>query len=142
EAVRLHGRARAVVGEDDAVWSYVELGRQVTHVARALIALGIRRGDTVAIWAPNSPEWIAAALGLQMIGAVLVPLNTRLKAGEAGYILRASRARLLFTVGEFLGNDYPLMLAGEDLPGLKRIVCISGRSAGAATAWPDFLAEA
>jgi acyl-CoA synthetase (AMP-forming)/AMP-acid ligase II len=141
EAARLYGHAPAVVDEDGAVWSYVELGRQVTHIARSLIALGIRRGDTVAIWAPNSRQWIAAALGLQMIGAVLVPLNTRLKAGEAGYILSASRARLLFTVGDFLGNDYPLMLAGEDLPTLKRIVCMSGCSAAAVVSWDDFLGE-
>ena len=142
EAARLYGHATAVVGECGVAWSYVELGRQVTHVARSLIGLGIRRGDTVAIWAPNSPEWIAAALGLQMIGAVLVPLNTRLKAGEAAYILGASRARLLFTVGDFLGNDYPLMLAGEDLPALKRVVCICGRTVGHAMTWGDFLAEA
>jgi acyl-CoA synthetase (AMP-forming)/AMP-acid ligase II len=142
EAARLYGHTAAIVGEDGAVLSYVGLGRQVTHVARSLIGLGIRRGDTVAIWAPNCSEWIAAALGVQMAGAVLVPLNTRLRAGEAGYILRASRAQLLFTVGDFLGNDYPLMLEGEDLPALKHIVCISGRSTADATAWSDFLAKA
>lgn len=142
EAMRLYGSAPAIVGEDGAGWSYVELGRQVTQVARSLIALGIQRGDTVAIWAPNSPEWIAAALGLQMVGAVLVPLNTRLKVGEAGYILSASRARLLFTVGDFLGNDYPLMLVDEALPALKRIVCLSGQSAAAAVPWAEFLAAA
>jgi acyl-CoA synthetase (AMP-forming)/AMP-acid ligase II len=142
EAVRLFGHAPAIVDEDGTAWSYVEFGRQVSHVARSLIALGIRRGDRVAVWAPNSREWIAAALGLQMVGAALVPLNTRLKAGEAGYILRASGARLLFTVGDFLGNDYPRMLEGEDLPALLQIVCITGRSTCAALCWADFLAEA
>ena len=47
-----------------------------------------------------------AAIGLQSAGGVLVPLNTRLKGGEAGYILKKSRARILCAVGEFLGNRY------------------------------------
>jgi acyl-CoA synthetase (AMP-forming)/AMP-acid ligase II len=51
-----------------------------------------------------------------------VPLNTRLKGREAGDILRRTGTRLLFTVGEFLGTEYPALLANEDLPRLERIV--------------------
>ena len=78
----------------------------------------------MAIWAPNSAAWVIAALGLVGSGAVLVPINTRFKGGEAAHILRSSGACALFTVQSFLGNDYPSMLAGEDVPDLERMVLL------------------
>ena len=80
------------------------------------------------MWAPNIPEWIVAAGGAQAAGGVLVPINTRLKGKEAGYILRRSGVRLLFTVAEFLGISYPELLAGESLPALERIIDLTGQS--------------
>jgi acyl-CoA synthetase (AMP-forming)/AMP-acid ligase II len=142
QAIRLFGHAPAIVEEDGTAWSFEELGAQITMTARGLMALGIDRGDTVAIWAPNSREWIVVALALQMAGAALVPLNTRLKAREAGFILRTSAARVLFTVGDFLGNDYPAMIEVEDLPALEHIVSISGRSNRKILDWAAFLAGA
>ena len=105
------------------------------------MAAGIEPGDRVAIWAPNLHEWILAAIGLQSAGAVLVPLNTRYKGGEAAYILNKSGARILCTVaGEFLGNDYVSAIAGEKTPGLERIVALRGQADGAQS-WDDFLAS-
>lgn len=111
------------------------------HMARALIASDVRHGDRIAIWAPNIHEWIVAALGAQSIGAVLVTLNTRYRGAEAGYILRASRSRLLFCIGDFLGTNYPRMLAREDLPALSEIVVLRGEP-GTHTAWETFLTRA
>jgi acyl-CoA synthetase (AMP-forming)/AMP-acid ligase II len=70
---------------------------------------------------------------------VLVPLNTRYKAGEAGYILRKSRARVLCTMGEFLGTSYADSLGSEDLPDLERVVVFRGASQRGEP-WADFLA--
>jgi acyl-CoA synthetase (AMP-forming)/AMP-acid ligase II len=98
--------------------TFAELAAQVTRFGRALVARGVATGDRVAIWAPNSWRWIVAALGAVSAGAVLVPLNTRFKGGEAGYILRRSRARLLVVDDGFLGNPYVDLLAAEDLPDL------------------------
>jgi acyl-CoA synthetase (AMP-forming)/AMP-acid ligase II len=96
-------------------------------VASAFIANGIGHGDVIAIWAPNRREWILAALGAQMVGAAITPLNTRLKGREAGDILRRSRAKMLFSAGTFLDTDYRSLIAGEDLPGLRgRIVFDAG----------------
>lgn len=78
--------------------SFAEIHARMRAAASAFIACGVRKGDAIAIWAPNQVEWIIAALGAQAAGAVLTPLNTRLKGREAGDILRRSRARLLFTV--------------------------------------------
>ncbi|RYE01387.1 MAG: fatty acid--CoA ligase, partial [Sphingomonadales bacterium] len=90
----------------------------------AMLARGIAPGDRVAIWAPNIPGWIFAALGAQICGAALVPLNTRFKGEEAGDVLRRSRATMLFTVRDFLGIDYPALLAGQDLPDLRETVLL------------------
>ena len=120
-AVR-HGERVAI--EDGAVSiSYRGLLDAARRAARGLLALGIAHGDRVAIWAPNRWEWIVAALGIHFAGGVLVPLNTRYKGAEAAWILERSRARAIFVVGRFLGNDYLAMLERENLPGLTaRIV--------------------
>ena len=83
---------------------------------------GVARRERVAIWAPNSWQWIVAVLGLWEAGATLVPINTRFKGAEASEILRRSGATTLITVGDFLGTDYLAMLAGADLPLLARKV--------------------
>lgn len=102
--------------------TFDELEQQCERMARALLAFGLRKGDRVALWAPNSAEWIIAAIGAQRVGGVLVPLNTRLKGKEAAFILRRSHARLLCTVQEFLGIRYPELLAEEELPALEHIL--------------------
>ena len=119
--------------------TFSELERACTRVTAAFLAYGLRKGDRVAVWAPNSSEWIVAAVGAQAAGGVLVPLNTRLKGKEAGYILRKSRARVLFTVGEFLGIAYPELLASESLPDLERIIDLTGAH-GRLETFPQFMA--
>jgi HIP---CoA ligase len=119
--------------------TYRELEAAVHQAAAAFLALGISHGDRVALWAPNSPEWIIAALGASSVGAILVPLNTRLKGREAGYILRRSGARLLVTVDTFLGVSYPQLLVRESLPALERTILLSD-GAGPQVSWGQFLA--
>jgi len=87
--------------EDGSVTlTFDELNAACRRAARAFIALGIVHGDRVAVWAPNFHEWIVAAIGAQSVGAVLVPLNTRFKGAEAGYILKKSAAKVLVTIEE------------------------------------------
>lgn len=102
--------------------TFAGLDGAVDGAAKALMASGIEKGDPVAIWAPNSMRWIVAQLALARLGALLVPLNTRFKGPETAYILRRSRARLLFTVADFLGRDYRESLTGEDLPDLEETI--------------------
>jgi len=131
---------RAALEEGGRRWSFPELAGEGLRAARAFLAAGLRPGDRVAIWAPNSAGWVFAAIGLQMAGGVLVPLNTRFKGSEAAYILRKSRARILVTVGEFLGARYVEMLRDHQLPDLERSVLLAGADPGA-TAWEEFLAQ-
>src|SRR5262245_28425734 len=133
------GAAAAV--EDGAVTiSFADLWRAALRAARAFLAAGIAPGDRVAVWAPNSWEWIVAALGLPSAGGVLVPINTRWKGSEAGYVLQKCRARLLCTVGEFLDIRYPALIAEQDLPALEAVICLRGEGESA-LAWSEFLAR-
>ncbi|MEY3360305.1 MAG: hypothetical protein RL531_24, partial [Actinomycetota bacterium] len=126
--------------------SFTDLLAASNRVAASLLALGVAPGDRVAIWAPNLWEWIPVALGLQTVGAVLVPLNTRYKGREAAYILGRSRARVLVTVAGFLGNDYVGLLRDavdvtDELPALEATVVLRADSAPAGTlGWTEFLA--
>ena len=121
-ATRYPSGEAVVDGDRRISWSALE--EQVGRMTAALVAAGTAPGDTVAVWAPNSAEWIVTQLAIASAGAVLVPLNTRFQGPEAAYVLRRSRARLLFTVGGFLGRSYPELLEGEDLPHLERTVLL------------------
>ncbi|MFB7506506.1 FadD3 family acyl-CoA ligase [Streptomyces broussonetiae] len=135
--------------------TYAELGARIERAAAACLASGVRAGDRVAVWAPNSLDWIVSALGAVTAGAVLVPLNTRFKGTEAADVLRRSGARLLFVTGTFLGTSYVASLrraAGEGapadgargplpgLPGLAEVVVLSDDAPSDFRAWKDFLA--
>ncbi|MFD8793883.1 FadD3 family acyl-CoA ligase [Streptomyces vinaceus] len=131
--------------------SYAQLGERVERAAAAAIAAGIEPGDRVAVWAPNTLEWIVCSLGAVSAGAVLVPLNTRFKGSEAAYVLRRSRARLLFVTGTFLGTSYVASLRraaaeGEGhgplpgLPHLEQVVVLAEDAPQEFRTWKEFLA--
>jgi HIP---CoA ligase len=127
--------------DGDTVISYADLADRVEVAARAFLAAGVEPGDRAAIWAPNIWEWVVAALGLHAAGGVLVPLNTRFKGNEAAYVLAKSRARLLFTVTDFLDTDYVSLLrgSGAETPDLERVVVLRGEAAEGTTSFADFL---
>jgi acyl-CoA synthetase (AMP-forming)/AMP-acid ligase II len=99
------GDAEAIV-DGDLRLTFAELVDRIRTAAGAYAEAGVQKGDRVAIWAPNSAEWIIAAFGLLTAGGVLVPVNTRLKAAEAGDIIRRSGAKLLLVQKNFLGLDF------------------------------------
>ena len=128
-AARDHGDREALVDDDGAVrLDFRRLEQIMVASTRAAMAAGLEPGDRASVWAPNIHQWIGAALGILGAGGVLVPLNTRFKGDEAAYVLGKSRARLLFTVTDFLDTDYVAMLRGVDaaLPSLERIIVLSG----------------
>lgn len=117
----------AAIEDGDLMVSYRDLPHRSLAVCRALIASGIKPGDRVAIWGANSGLWVLAAIGLQMAGAVLVPINTRMKAVEAADIIKRSGTKLVFSVGDFLKNDYPADLAKLFTPAELSIVTLTHR---------------
>lgn len=134
------GDAEAVI-DGQRRWTFRDLGEAVSAATAAMIGTGVRRGDRVAIWAPNSVDWIVAALALQSAGASLVPINTRYKGAEVAHILGSSGARLLVTVTGFLDIDPVALLqaAAVDLPALEHVVVLSGGAPAGTVSWADFL---
>jgi acyl-CoA synthetase (AMP-forming)/AMP-acid ligase II len=142
-------RAAAQFGDRDALidgdrrWTFSSLADASTASGSALVATGLAPGVRVAIWAPNVAEWAIAALGVYAAGCVVVPLNTRFKGGEAAHVLRASGARLLFTVTDFLDTNYLALLDGAgDLDALEHTVVLRGDVPSGAVSWDDFIARA
>jgi len=136
--------ARAIC-EPGHTLTYADLDALRWQATRALMAAGIDRGDRVAIWAPNGHQWIAAALAIHSAGAVLVPVNTRLRGVEAGGILADSGARLLFCSGDFLGDYYPALLGSHRPASLEKIVVLGTARPGAGPGvedWCTFLSRA
>jgi acyl-CoA synthetase (AMP-forming)/AMP-acid ligase II len=129
------------IEEPEGQLTFPELAEAGLRAARAFMAAGLAPGDRVGVWAPNVGEWIVAAIGIQSAGGVLVTLNTRMKGSEAAYVLRKSGARMLCTMGEFLGVDYVAALRDQTLPDLERTIVFRTPAEGAEP-WEDFLARA
>ncbi len=126
--------AEAVV-EGDTRITFAELTEAMRRVAAGFIAAGLEKGERVALWAENSVDWIVACLGLQAAGGVLVPLNTRYRAGEAADIVRRSGTSYAVASSEFLGYRYADQLREADAPGLRCVLELG------TPGWDEFLAD-
>ncbi|HXA11360.1 MAG TPA: 3-((3aS,4S,7aS)-7a-methyl-1,5-dioxo-octahydro-1H-inden-4-yl)propanoate--CoA ligase FadD3 [Mycobacterium sp.] len=124
----------------DRRFTFVQLRAEVRRAAAAMIALGVARGDRVAIWSPNTWHWVVACLAVHHAGAVMVPLNTRYTADEATDILARTGAPLLIAMGPFLGADRVAALPTDALPALREIVRIPvDGPADDHLPWDDFM---
>ena len=144
QSAQQHGSRPAIV-DGDITLTYADLLQRSEQVARSLIALNVQAGDRVALWAPNVYEWIVAACGVHAAGAILVPLNTRMKGAEAADILERSGAKLLFCIGDFLQQHYPALLRDCRPATLAHVVVLRGQPRADVAqsgdhAWENFLA--
>lgn len=94
-AVKLYGEKEAIIN-DDRVFTYHELNERVNQLSRGLKRLGVKKGDRVAYLAPNSVEMLEGFYGVFQLGAVMVPLNIRLKPEDYLFILNHSESKVLF----------------------------------------------
>ncbi len=115
-----HGASEAIVFGDRRV-TFAAFAAAAHRLASGLAALGIGRGDKVAIWLPNRPEWYVAQYACARLGAVVVALNPRYKAHELTYILGQSEAKALLLTDHLGGIDYFETLH-QVLPGLPASV--------------------
>ena len=139
----------------DYTRTWREFRDDVDAFARTLIALGVGRGDKVAIWATNVPAWYITFWATTKIGAVLVTVNTAYKIHEAEYLLRQSDTHTLVMVDGYKDADYNEIIhkicpelnsatPGEGLhvkklPFLRHVITCESRQAGCLT-WDDALA--
>lgn len=87
-------------------YSFSELEQITRTIAKGLLALGINKGDRVALWASNVSEWIVLQFALAKIGATLVTVNTSFRARELAYLLSQSEACAIITIARFKDLDY------------------------------------
>ncbi len=142
--------------ELDYTRTYIEFRNDVDTFARSLIAMGVRRGDHVAIWATNVPAWYITFWATVKIGAVLVTVNTAYKDHEIEYLLRQSDTHTLVMIDKYKDCDYnqimrnlcpelseckPGELMAERLPVLRNIITVDSRQPGCFT-WDDAIALA
>jgi len=113
EAIAKNPDGDAVVYADrDVRWSYREFGALVDRVAKGLLALGVQRGEKVAVWATNVPHWPVLQFATARIGAVLLTVNTNYRSAELEYLLRQSECENIFVIGGYRDVDYLETLCG------------------------------
>ncbi|MEG2073746.1 MAG: AMP-binding protein, partial [Angelakisella sp.] len=122
-----------------------EFDEEVNRVAKGLMAHGIEKGDKVAIWASNTPEWMLTLFAAGKIGAVLVTVNTAYKMFEVEYLLRQSDSKLLVMMDSFKGSSY-VDIMGEIpramLPCLTEIVYTGeGSTPEGMTSWARLMED-
>ncbi len=94
-AVRYPDREMVKYTDRDYRRTWKEFDEEADRVARGFLGMGVKKGDHVAIWATNVPEWILTLFATAKIGAILVTVNTSYKIFEAEYLLRQSDAKVL-----------------------------------------------
>lgn len=98
--------------------SYRQFGELVDQLSKGLMALGVQKGEKVAVWATNVPYWVTLQFATAKIGAVLLTVNTLYKIAELEYILSQSDCENLFLIDGFRDTDY-VQTVYELVPELK-----------------------
>jgi len=141
ETAEKHPDNEALVYHDrDFRLTWRQFDAHVDQLAKGLMALGIAKGEKVAVWATNVPHWVSLMFATARIGAVLLTVNTSYKVRELEYLLKQSECENIFLIDGFRDTDYVLTLRElvpelatqprgelvcEGLPHLKR-VCFLG----------------
>jgi len=157
EVVRRHGdRTAAVFCQTGERWTYAQLQRRADRFAAGLLSLGLYRGDRIAIWAPNRPEWLIAQFATARIGLVLVNLNPAYRASELEYALNKTDAKALILASQFKSSAYieilrglapeldkaaPGRLSARRLPALRTVIQLSPQPTRGALSFDQVMAR-
>jgi len=154
-------RAREMPNHDALVYpdrglryTYSEFNDLCEKTAKGLMALGIEKGENIAVWATNVPEWVTLQFGSGKMGAVLVTVNTNYRSAELEYLLNQSDCTTLFLIEEYRGNSYidtifeicpeletskPGQLQSKRLPNLRNVIVLSDKTYNGVYNWSDIL---
>ena len=139
---------------DGRRYTYREFYDLCSAAAKSLIALGVRKGDRVAIWATNHPEWVIAQFSTALIGAILVTVNPAYRTHELEYGLKNSEAQTLILIPSFKSSDYvdmvytvapeartsaPGKLESRTLPLLRNLILIGDEKRDGMFSWNEFM---
>ncbi|HKH70026.1 MAG TPA: AMP-binding protein [Vicinamibacterales bacterium] len=157
-------RAAARFGDHDALischqnirYSYSGLLHHVNRAARALLRLGVERGDRVGIWGPNSAEWMISQYAAAKVGAILVNVNPSYRLRELEYVLNQSGIKVLIAARGFKKIDYVELLAtlmtelntarssapvAERCPLLRHLIYLGAESSPGGMSWTEFVEQ-
>ncbi|WP_210395039.1 AMP-binding protein [Motiliproteus sediminis] len=138
-------------------WTYTQLQQQVNNCARALMAIGVERGDRVGVWSPNNAQWCVAQFATAKIGAILVNINPAYRLHELEYALNQSECKFLIAADTFKSSDYTAMLnelapeiascaanqiKSVALPHLQGVISLTDSPAAGMMSWDQLLQRA
>ena len=153
-AAAFEHRDALVVRHQSIRYTYGELLAQANRAARALLALGVERGDRVGIWSPNTAEWMITQYAAAKVGAILVNINPSYRLRELEYALNQSGISVLVAAREFRKTDYIGMLVGlmpelltarsatlaaKAVPALRHVIYLGSDAAPGGMSWTGFM---
>ncbi|MFB4169120.1 AMP-binding protein [Virgibacillus sp. JSM 102003] len=134
--------------------TYKEFDEMANKAAKGLMSLGIEKGENVAIWSDNKPEWLTSQFATGKMGAVLVTVNTSYQAKELEYLLKQSESTTLILAESYKGTSYVDVLKqvcpefedakkgelhSKNVPFLKNVVIISDENYSNAYTWDEMI---
>lgn len=158
EKAKLHPDHEAVVYADRILrMTYEQFNQHCRKVARGLMKLGIEKGEHIAAWSTNTPEWLTCQFATGKMGAVLVTVNTNYRTTELEYLLKQSDSTTIILMEQFRDSSYidmlyeiaPELLTSEPgqlqcarLPYLKNVIVLGDKRYPGTISWHDLLAMA
>ena len=136
-------------------YNYQQFNEECGKAAKGLMKLGVQKGEHIAIWATNYPEWVITQFATGKMGAVLVTINTYYKVFELEYVLRQSDSTTLILIDGFKDSDYigaineicpelkasePGKLKSERLPMLRNVIYLGDKKMPGMFNWSDLMA--
>lgn len=156
-AAKIPGHEAYVYPELGLRRTYEKFDQETDDLAKAFIGMGIQKGENVAIWSDNKPQWLLSQFATGKMGAVLVTVNTNYQAKELEYLLQQSEATTLILDEQFkktcyidiirsicpeLDHTENGVVSSSSLPNLKRIILMSDRQEKGIYKWSEFMAHA
>ncbi len=156
-AARYPDNEALIVRHQNIRWTYKELQARVDDCARALLALGIEKGDRIGIWSPNNAEWCVTQFATAKVGAILVNINPAYRLHELEYALNQSECSFIIAADSFKSSNYsqmlydlapelascpPGQLKAEKLPNLHAVITLSDTPRDGMMSWSAMLERA
>lgn len=155
EKARKHPNHEAVVYADrDLRLTYKEFDELSDKVAKGLIAIGLEKGDHIAAWTTNTPEWVSLQFATGKMGSPLVTVNTNYRASELEYLLKQSDTQVLVLIEQYRDHRFidtlyelcpelktckPGELKSKRLPKLKTVIILGENDYDGVFNWSDLL---
>ncbi len=151
---RFSNNEALIVRHQNIRYTYLELKEKVDACAKALLALGVKKGERVGVWAPNCAEWTITQFATSKIGAILVNINPAYRLHELEYALNQSGCSAVIIADQFKKSNYTQMLYeiaprlyhcepgrlhAEKIPTLKTVIRLHPDDSPGMLSWDNFI---